>query len=104
MLNYLSRGKPVSTGPVVTLGDEIRELSYDETYCYLGFPECGGIDYAQAKSKITEEFLRCLKVVWNSLLYGCFKVQATNSFCIPLLSYGFAVIDWNMSKIIHLTD
>jgi len=27
----VKRGKPVSTGPVVTLGDEVRELSYDET-------------------------------------------------------------------------
>ena len=34
----IKRGKPVSTGPVVTLGDEIRELSYDESYRYLGFP------------------------------------------------------------------
>jgi len=53
----IKRGKPVSTGPVLTLGDEICELSYDETYRYL---ECGGIDYGQAKSKITEEFLRRL--------------------------------------------
>jgi len=84
----IKRGKPMSMWPVVTLGDEICELSYNETYRYLGFPEYGGIDHGQSKSRITDEFLRCLRIVWHSLLYGQFKVQANNSFCIPLLSYG----------------
>ena len=38
-------------------------------------------------------------VIWHSLLYVQFKVQATNSFCMPLLSYGFGVIDWSKSEI-----
>ena len=32
----VKRGKPVSTGPVLTIGNEISELAYDETYHYLG--------------------------------------------------------------------
>ena len=60
----VKRGKPVSVGLVVTLGDEIRELLY-ETYRYLGFPECGGIDHGRAKSRIADEFLRRLRIVWH---------------------------------------
>jgi len=55
--------KAVSTGPVLTLGDEIGELAYDETYCYLGFPESGGVDHVKCKETISTEFLRRLKVV-----------------------------------------
>jgi len=68
------------------------------------FLECGGIDHEQAKVNITKEFLRHLKIVWKSLLYRRFKVQATNSSCIHLLSYGFGVVGWTKSeicKIVH---
>ena len=41
----IKSGKPVSTGPVVTLSYEVHELSYGETYGYLGFQECGVIDH-----------------------------------------------------------
>lgn len=29
------------------------------------------------------------------------KIQATNVFCIPVLSYGFGVIEWIASEISH---
>ena len=80
------------------MSDEIHELSYGETYKYLGFQECGG---GQAKTSLTEEFSRRLKIVWKSLLYGRFKVQATNSFCIPLLSYGFGVVGWTKFEVLQ---
>ena len=83
------------------MSDEIHELSYGKTYRYLGFQECGGIDHRQAKTSLTEEFSRRLKIVWKSLLYGRFKVQATNSFCIPLLSYGFGVVGWTKSEVLQ---
>jgi len=40
-------GKSMSTGPIITICDEIGELAYDETYRYLGFPESGGIDHTK---------------------------------------------------------
>ena len=27
------------------------------------------------------------------------SVRATNSFCIPLLSYGFGIVDWTKAEI-----
>ena len=84
----VKRGKSMSTGPIMTIGDEIGELAYDETYHYLGFPKSGGIDHTKCKEVISTEFLRRLKVVWKSMLHGRFKVQAYNGYCAPLLSYG----------------
>jgi len=78
------RGKLTVMGSLSTLGDEICELNYGETYRYTGFPEAGGIDHSSSKIVITDELLIHLKLVWGSLLSGQFKVQATNSFCIPL--------------------
>ena len=83
----------MSTGPVLTIGDEIGELAYDETYRYLGFPESGSVDHAKCKEAISAELLRRLKVVWKSLLHGKFKVQVRNGYCVPLLSYVLGLLN-----------
>ena len=56
----VKRGKPVSTGPVITIGEEIGELAYNATYRYLGFPESGGVDHAKCKEVISAELSRRL--------------------------------------------
>ena len=83
------------------IGDEIGELAYDETYLYLGFPESGGVDHAKCKETISAEMLRRLKLVWKSLLHGTLKVQATNGYCVPLLSYGFEIVNWAKAELSH---
>ena len=92
-------GKPVVAGPVFTLGDEIGELTYGQTYRYLGFPESGGIHHDGCKDVITGNLHRRFQLVWRSFLHGRFKVMATNVFCIPLLSYGFGVVEWTKAEI-----
>jgi len=42
---------------------------------------------------------RHLKLIWGSLLYGQYKVQATNSFCVPLLCYGFGIAEWTKAEM-----
>ena len=54
------RGKLTLTGPLVTLGDEIAELNYSETYRYLGFPEAGGIDHTTIKLQYLMNFIDIL--------------------------------------------
>jgi len=95
----VKRGKCTLSGTLSSLGDEIEELDYGETYRYLGFPETGGIDHDVSKSIITSEFHRRVKLIWGSLLSGQYKVQATNSFCVPLLSYGFGIVEWTKAEI-----
>ena len=90
----VKEGRPVLSGPIMSHGDEIGELSYGQTYCYLGFPETGSVDHDTYKELITAEIRRRSQLIWGSLLNGRFKVMATNAFCIPLLSYGFGIVDW----------
>ena len=40
-----------------------------------------------------------LRLIWSSLLSGPRKSRATNSFCVPLLSYGFGIIPWIVREI-----
>ena len=99
----VKRGKPMTTGPVLMIEDEIGELAYGETYHYLGFPESAGVDHAKRKETISAEMLRRLKLVWTSLLHGRFKVQATNGYCVSLLSYGFGTVEAELSHFDVLT-
>ena len=39
-------------------GDEIGELSYGQTYRYLGFSETGNVDHDRCKELITVEVCR----------------------------------------------
>ena len=92
-------GRPVVAGPVFTLGDEVGELTDGQTYHYLGFPDTGGIQHDECKDVITGELRRRFQLVWSSFLHERFKVMATNMFCIPLLSYGFGVVEWTKAEI-----
>ena len=78
----VKRGKVAQTRPVPVMDSlEIPELDVFGVYCYLGFPEVGGIDHQRCKAAALAEVERRLRLVWGSLLYGHFKVQATNSLC-----------------------
>ena len=96
----LKRGKVVQTGPLpLTDCLEIPELDVSGVYHYLGFPEAGGMGHQHCKKVALFEFEHRLRLIWGSLLYGHFKVQATNSVCVPLLSYGFGIMEWATEEL-----
>ena len=39
-----------------------------------------------------EIYTNRLSLIWKSLLSGPCKIRATNSFCVPILTFGFGVI------------
>ena len=92
------RSKP-SGDAVLPTGLNIRELSVGETYKYLGLFEAEGLDCCDSKERILEAYLNRLSLVWKSSLSGPRKARATNSFCVPLLSYGFGLIPWTKREI-----
>ena len=96
----MKRGRVVQPGPL-PLADclEIPEVGVSGVYRYLGFPEVGGMDHQHCKKVVLFEFEHRLRLIWGSLLYGHFKVQATNSFCVPLLSYGFGIVEWTAEEL-----
>ena len=96
----VSRGKVVSFDDIpLPDGSSIRQLNVGETYKYLGFFEAEGLDCVKSKKLIVDSYHRRLRLVWNLLLSGPRKTRATNSFCVPLLSYGFGIVPWTKKEI-----
>ena len=96
----VSRGKVVSSDDIpLPDGSSIRQLNVGETYKYLGFFEAEGLDCVKSKKLIMDSYHRRLRLVWNSLLSGPRKTRATNSFCVPLLSYGCGIVPWTKKEI-----
>jgi len=96
----ICRGKAVAMGNMAISSEvNIRELDTGETYKYLGFCESEGIDHAVSKQHLITEYSRRLTLVWKSLLTGPRKVRATNSFCVPLLTYGFGIVPWTIKEL-----
>ena len=44
-------------------------------------------------------YLRRLSLIWKSYFSGPRKIRAINSFCVPLLFYGFVLIPWTNKEI-----
>ena len=89
------RGKLEPSGdPVLPAEMNIRELSVGETYKYLGLFRAEALDCNGSKKTILEVYFKQLSLIWTSYLIGPRKVEATNSFCVPLLSYGYRLISW----------
>jgi len=94
------RGKATRTNNLVVSSDvNIHGLEVGETYKYLGFCESEGIDHIASKQYIVTEYSRRLSLIWKSFLTGPRKVRATNSFCVPLLTYGFGIVPWTVKEI-----
>ena len=89
----VTRGKAVHTDDLLVYDDFcIRDLNTSEAYRYLGFFEREGIECGRTKKTIVDEYERRLTLVWKSYLSGPHKVRATNSLCVPLVSFGFGII------------
>jgi len=85
----------------VPLSDDcsIHSLDVGESYKYLGFYESEGLDCVKSMEMLISSYYHRLKLVWNSLLSKPRKTRATNSFCVPLLTYGFGIVPWTKKEI-----
>ena len=54
------------------------------------------------KQKVTTEYKKRLRKIWTSELNGHNKVIATNVFAVPVVTYGYGVIDWTKQEIRNL--
>ena len=92
-------GQEQLSDAVLPAGVNIRELSVGETYKYLGLFEAEGLDCGGSKKMILQAYLKRLSLIWKSYLSGPRKVRTNNSFCVPLLSYGFGLIPWTKKEM-----
>ena len=75
-------------------GSHITDLEKDSTYKYLGIEENARIEHKMMRKKAFDEYVRRLKKICKSQLTIKNKVRAINQLAVPVVSYGFGVIDW----------
>ena len=54
------------------------------------------------RKKATQEYIRRLKKICRSELSSKHKIAAINQMALPVLTYGFGIIDWPQIEIDNL--
>ena len=96
----IKRGKPTMQPDILLYdGEVIKELDNTEIYKYLGVDENSGICLKQMKTKVKNEYFHRIKKILKTKLNGKNIITAINSFAMPALSYGFAILDWSITEL-----
>ena len=66
----------------------------DETYCYLGIEHLFEARDAAVRSKASTEYLRRVRLMWESPFPVGEKVRQHNSWAIGVLRYFYCPIRW----------
>ena len=94
------KGKLKSTSSVVLdIDTKIKEQDQEDTYKYLGIEEADRIQHAKMKEKIRKECYIRVRAVLQSELNAKSKSEAINTLAIPVVSYSFNVVNWNLEEI-----
>ena len=94
------RGRLTSTSGIKLNEDTtIRQLDQEETYKYLGIDKGDGIQHAKMNEKIRKECYRRVRAVLHTELNEKNKLEVINTIAIPVVTYSFNVINWNLEEI-----
>ena len=77
----------------------IKELEQEEIYKFLGVNEANGIQHTSMKEEIRKE---CYITVWDIFETepdSANQIQAINILAIPVVTYSFNIVNWNLSDI-----
>ena len=76
-----------------------KELEDSDTYKYLGQDESVSYDVPLNKDKVTREYLKDVKKVWNSQLSAANKSVAHNVFAVPVITPTIGILNWTRDEI-----
>ena len=68
-------------------------------YTYRGILELNEIKEHEMKIKVTAEYKRRLRLILKSKLNSRNKIQAINTWAVPLLRYGARIINWKVDEL-----
>ena len=92
---YIERGKRKSLGEMININSvEIKELEEGDTYKYLGQDESVDYDGSFNKEKVSKEYLKRVKKIWNSQLSAINKSTTHNVFAVPIMTPTRGILDW----------
>ena len=75
-------------------GTAIEDLGEEASYKYLGIEENAGIEHKMIWKNITNEYFKRLKAICKTELTIKNKIQCINQLALPVITYGFGIIDW----------
>ena len=91
---YIESGKRKQLGENITVNNiAIEELKQDDTYKYLGQDEALNYNGPLTKERVSTEYLRRVRKVWNSQLNASNKTIAHNVFAVPVLAPTIGILD-----------
>ena len=77
----------------------IKDLDQEEFYKYLGVREKDGIQHPKMKELIRKEYYRRVRMVLKSELNTQNKINAINTFAVPVVSYSLNIINWTVDDL-----
>ena len=96
----IKKGKlSYTSGIKLNDGTIIRELEQEEVYKYLGVNEGSEIKQAMMKEKLRKEFIRRVRIIMKTELNSKNRINAINTIAVPVISYSFDIIKWNLDEI-----
>ena len=89
----IKRGKVVQSQNIqLNNGEEMESLEANQQYRHLGFAE-SLIIYKTTKSSLKKEYFERIKMIMKTELSSKHTLEAINSYAVPVLSYGFPILD-----------
>lgn len=91
------RGKVVHTEGVSLPEGTIADV--EDSYKYLGIPQANGNLEEATRKAATAKYLQRVRQVLRSQLNGKNKVQAINSYALPVIRYPAGIVSWPKEEI-----
>ena len=97
------RGKLEKSGHI-RLDEEtiIKDLEQEKVYKYLGVDDSSGIQHATMKQKLKKELVRRTRLILKTELNSNNRITAINTLAIPVITYSFNILYWNLSEVKRL--
>lgn len=101
---HIQRGRCVEIPHDAQLADGciLKHLGPGETYAYLGLEQRGIQNALNIKESLRCRYKQILRKVWSSELSGQNKIAATNMLAVPIISFSFGIIKWNVEELRQL--
>ena len=95
----MKRGNKVRCEGIQLPDGRMMEELDDGGYKYLGILEGADIKQKEMKEKIKKEYLRRVKLVSKSMLYGGNLIKAINAWAVSVVRYSAGIIDWSKAEL-----
>lgn len=92
-------GVKVGCGGIELPSGEVMKEVEEAGYKYLGVLEGAGIKNKEMKEKVRGEYLRRVKLVAKSKLYGGNLIKGVNAWAVAVVRYSAGVLDWKEKEL-----